>query len=416
MKKILPFLSLLFTSSLFAQEFVGVSYGGSYSEMAFYRLSDDETTNVSGDSWDVAFTVIGDTDAGISINEAAVVFGTQRVLFLAPTNDFNEVISAGDLTERLLNVEKSWESGAFNSVADPGNSNDFGWGILDPNTGTITGNRVFVVRSKDGSHRKMQIVSLDQGVYTVKLADLDGANETTLTIDKADYPDSDLAYLSLASNALVTNIPGDWDLLFTRYSAPQDDGAGGTIEIMTSGTLSAPGVEVAEARGVLPDDAQFADYEAELSDEIDVIGFDWKSFENNTMWVIPFDLSYFVKTETGQVWKVIFVDFDGSSTGNVVFTKELVVMSSVQERSAFESVGVYPNPLSESSVAVFSLKSAGTIQASLSNLLGQPIWKGQQKVQEGLNTLELHAGTIPSGTYFLTLQYKGETLSVKLVK
>ncbi|MEZ4956598.1 MAG: hypothetical protein R2825_23780 [Saprospiraceae bacterium] len=52
----------------------------------------------------------------------------------------------------------------------------------------------------------------------------------------------------------------DWDLLFTRYSAPVDDGAGGFFDLVTSGVLSAPGIEVAEARGVDPFYVEYTDY------------------------------------------------------------------------------------------------------------------------------------------------------------
>ncbi len=274
MKKFLPVVFCLLVSPVFSQEFVQVSYGMSYAQHAFYRISDDGTVNIGNNAWDMAFTTTGSGVAGIHLNETAVVFGTEAVLYLAQTSDFNETIDPASLTERLLNDEQSWEYGAFNNPRDPGDPNDYGWGVLDPGTGVITGNRVFVLKFKSGTLRKILIESLDQGVYTVKHADLDGGGEVTLTLDQANFAGQGLAFLNLANGATLNNVPAGWDLLFIRYSSPFDDGSGGQINIMTSGVLCAPGVEVAEARGVVPQEANWEEYEDSLSTAIDVIGSD----------------------------------------------------------------------------------------------------------------------------------------------
>ncbi|MEZ4956599.1 MAG: hypothetical protein R2825_23785 [Saprospiraceae bacterium] len=51
-------------------------------------------------------------------------------------------------------------------------------------------------------YQKLQITSLDQGIYTVKHADLDGGNETVLTVNKADFPGqpTGISLIGLRSN------------------------------------------------------------------------------------------------------------------------------------------------------------------------------------------------------------------------
>ncbi len=413
MEKLLPFLFIFLTFPLFAQEGVEITYSSSYAEQAFYRLTDNAITNIDNDGWDIALSIFG---AGIFINETANFPGAENALYPAPTDNFDDVVvDPNNLTGRLFNDEKSWDYGAFNSFKDGNNANDYGWGLYDPATEVITGNRVFVIKDKNDTHQKLQIVSLDQGIYTIKYADLDGSNETTVTVDKADFPDNNFAYLKLATGQTVDNIPGDWDLLFTRYSTPVPDGGGGFIDLVTSGVLSAPGIEVAEARGVNPDDVEYADYVDSLSSVTDVIGYDWKTFENY-MWTLATDLAYFVKKPNGQVWKIIFFVFGGSSTGDVIFEKTPIIANATTEQSAFGSFSVFPNPLNETSSAVFSIKQSGIVKIGLANVLGQTVWSGKYNAVSRLNAIKLPEMAIPSGTYFLSLYHGGEVVTEKVLK
>ena len=408
---LLPFVLAFIACHVLAQDYPQVSYSNSYSEQAFYRLSDNATTNIANSSWDIALSTFGE---GIFINETAVVFGAENALYLAPTNNFDDVVNPDDLSGRLLNDEKSWDFGAFNEPRDENNADDYGWGLYDPMSDMIVGNRVFVVRFKNSTYQKMQF-SQAQGIYTIIHADLDGSNETTLTVNKADFPDNHFAYLSLVTGQTLTNVPSEWDLLFTRYSSPVDDGAGGFFDLVTSGVLSAPGIEVAEARGISPETVEYSDYIDSLSSDIDVIGYDWKVFDN-VSWSLPTDLAYFVKNTLGQVWKIVFLTFDGSSTGKVVFEKTEIIASPVQEQSAFENFAVFPNPLTETSAAVFSIQEPGRVRVNLSNVLGQTVWSDSYDATLGLNAFQLPPLAVSSGTYFLSLQIGGETVTKKIYK
>ncbi len=415
-RTILAFYLLLTLSlSMSAQDLVQVSYGPSYKNQTYFRLSDDAVASLDNNSWDIAFTTFGNDDAGIHLNESAVTFGAEAMLLLAPTDNFDDPIDVTDLNERLFNDEKSWDFGAFNSTRELNDPNDFGWGTLDAATGFIIGNKVFVLRFKDGTYQKLQIVSLAQGVYSIKHADLDGANEISLAIDKADFPNSDFAYLKLGTGQTLPSIPIDWDLAFLRYSAPNDDGAGGVIQIMSSGVLTAPGAEVAQADFVDPDEVEFMEFEDSLSSDIDIIGSDWKVF-NNTAWLLANDRAYFVKTSNGAVWKLIFLEFGGSSTGNVVFSKEMVVETGVGETSNFDGLVFYPNPCSSEANLLFSVKKAGQVRVQLLNIFGQNVWSGTYQASSGFNAARLSLDDLPAGQYLATLTVEGDVLTTKIVK
>ena len=173
--------------SLISQTDVEVSTGASYSNQAFYTLSDDGTTTLDNESWDIAFSTDAE-GAAILYNESAKISFGDPVpnlrLYLAPTDDFADVIDSAMLTDSLYNGEASWDDGAFNSEKDDGNPLDYGWGVLNSGTQVIEGTKVYALKLWDDTWRKIKIESLDNGVYTMKYANLDGSNETTVAIDK----------------------------------------------------------------------------------------------------------------------------------------------------------------------------------------------------------------------------------------
>ncbi|MFQ5447670.1 MAG: T9SS type A sorting domain-containing protein [Saprospiraceae bacterium] len=415
MKRLLLLLVLFFPVLLFSQDYVQVSYGPGYVNQDYYRLSDDANTYIPNVSWDIAFTAFGNEDAGIFLNEAAGLTQTEMMLFLAPTDNFDDPIVPDSTLQRLLNDEVSWDYGAFNSTRDPSDSLDFGWGIYDPASETFTGTKVFVIQFRNGTYKKIQIQSLDQGVYTFRVAGLDGANEVTYTAGKADAAGADFLYFSLTAGSLLGNPPTGWDLLFTRYNTPLVDNLGEVIDFSLSGTLLARGVQAAKASGVDPETVQYADYEDSLGTELDIIGWDWKEF--NSGWILPTDRAYFVKTAAGAVWKIIFVTFDGSSTGNSVFSKEQIgTVNTLDTKGVFTSLDVFPNPVSSEATLTFSLKKAGRVQVQISTMLGRAVWSGTIAARAGFNVAELPILEMPPGQYFLTARFKGEVVTKKLMK
>lgn len=408
MKGYLHLLLITLTlGSVQGQTFREISTGTQYANQVYFELGEFAPTSVPNDSWDLAFTAFGLQDAGIHVNEAASLNMTPPPveLFLAPTNNFEEVVNAEDLTDRLENDEASWTYGALNFGRDENNPLDYGWGAYNPAVHQIIGNKVYVMKMRDGSYKKLTIDSLVVSTYYIRHADLDGSNALSATINKTDFSEAGIAYFSLTSNETISTIPAKWDLVFSRYRGylPEDD----TYYDVT-GILSHPKVEVAEVRGIpvaeVDADASFA-----FEERIDVIGSDWKGFSFTSGWFLEDSLSYVVKKPDNQLYKLVFIDFEGSGTGTATFEQtDLGILSSNQSLApAGASWSVYPNPISNHrfTLSLDLEQPLRDAQVSLYNALGQRLWQRELNTQAGLNAYDLVLpNTIPAGQYWVRLQ------------
>ena len=412
---ILYILLILGGGNLGAQDFVQVSYGTSYSSQAYYNLADDNTEDVNNELWEVAFTTIGLQDAGIHINEATASMGTELELWVAPTTDFDDDVDVADLVIRLYNDEKSWEYGAFNSLRNEANPFDFGWGSYNPATQSVEGKEVFVIKLRNGSYKKFMISGLNGTVYNLRWADLDGGNEVTRAIDKLDYSSEQMVLLDVQEDEIHL-APAPFDMLFTRYVSPLDDGMGGILDYSVSGVLSGPGIEVAQANGVDPLTVEFVDWKDSLKSDIDIIAYDWKDINLSTFqWEVFDDRAYFVKDRSSKVWKVVFVDFEGSSTGNAVFTKELVGdLSPVKDLSGVRSSLLYPNPAQNKTSLIVDLERPIETTLIIMDMSGRVMSRKAVSLNDGLNILDVDIDHLTTGTYTLSLFNQIGTMTTML--
>lgn len=401
-RRLLIYTFLMICLSANAQ-FVEIEYGEVYIYQTYYQLSDDAKTQVRNKTWDIAFST-STQDAAIFVNEATGLEENRIELYATGVSEFDIHFNSDAFSNLLFNEEITWAKGAFNSIADPNSPFDFGWGEYNPTTHEVEGNQVYILQLRDGTWRKIKIESLIGNSYEFRFANLDSSNEIIQTIDLATSPDGQFVYFSLLNNEPVQTIPAEWDLVFTRYITPLDDNEGGILDYSVSGALSGNGVQVAEAQGVDPRTAQHFNYP--LESQLDVIGFDWKDIDiDNVVWSIFEDRAYFVLTPQGDLWKIIFIDFEGSSTGVAVFEKEFLgtLTSSTDEASFVEGFEIFPNPvLAEANIA-FSVKEKSQVQLRLFNALGQVFWQQNMAAQQGLNGLVMPDLYLPKGNYFLSL-------------
>jgi len=412
MKTYLPYLFLLACVSNLQGQFREISTGAQYGQQTYFKLGDFESTTVPNESWDIAFTAFGLQDGGIHINEAAPLSTDSAPpaveLYRAPSNNFSDLIEEGNLGERLYNTEESWTYGALNNSRDPNNPIDYGWGAYNPAINQVIGKEVFVIKQREGNFKKFMIDSLVLTTYYLRHADLDGANEASATINKADFSNSSLVYFSFTSNGTVDAIPADWDLVYQRYNVPLDDQQGGFIDYDVTGILSHPTIKVARVEGIPVIDVN-QETSFEFQDRIDAIGSDWKGFSFTSGWFLEDSLSFIVKMPDNQLYKLVFIDFEGSSTGTATFEQtDLGVLSSNRTLAPpGASWAVYPNPISQHRFTL-SLDLENRLEAaevSIFNTLGQRLWTRSLSAQEGLNAYEFQIpNTIPSGQYWIRLQ------------
>lgn len=413
-------LAMLNPAILNAQDFVQVAIGASYANQVYYRLSDDATTTLANEAWDLAFTTSPD-DAGVFYNEASrssmAAAAPELRLYLSPTAEFSEDIELFLLTDSLYNDEVGWHNGAFNNPRNESDPDDYGWGAYNAGTQAIEGNRVYALKLRNDTWRKVFIESLANGVYTLKYATLEGASETTVTIDKADFAGSPFALFSFGTGT-ATASPANWDLLFTRYRSALDPGSGEVVQYEVTGVLSGPGVEVAEARDVDPLTVDYEPYLDSLDSRLDVIGQDWKYFDlGNFTWVLDLNRAFFVKTAGNRLWKVIFYGFEGSSNGRFTFEKtDLGLLSGVEAATgSLSGLTVFPNPAADKMTVAFTLKEGGKpLGLYLVNSLGQVAWQSRVSAAPGLNVLRLQPVGLAAGVYSLILDTGGDMATVKV--
>lgn len=409
-------------TALSAQDFVQVSVGASYSNQAYYTLSNDAVSILPNESWDLAFATIPGSGA-IFYNESSrssmAATAPELRLYLAPTDNFADVITVSSLTDSLYNPETDWETGAFNTVRNENDPNDYGWGTFNATAQSIAGNKVFALKLRDNNWIKLSIESMANSVFTVKYAGLDGSGETTITVDKTDFAGSPFAFFSFETE-MATASPAGWDLLFARYRDALDPGTGEVVQYEVTGVLSGPGVETAEARNVDPQSVSYEPYLDSLSSEMDVIGQDWKFFDLGAfIWVLDPERAYFVKTAENRLWKIVFYEFDGSTTGNTTFEKtDLGLLSGLENPAGnFLDLGVYPNPVAEEMTVAFSLKEGRPkLKMYLSNALGQLVWQTNVQGHAGLNVINLHPGELAAGFYTLALGSGSDAVTAKVIK
>ncbi|MFN4256786.1 MAG: HmuY family protein [Saprospiraceae bacterium] len=397
-------------TAIFAQTTIDqISAGAGYAKAGFYKLADGTSEQVAHDAWDIAFSNLGPQHAGVFVNESSATVMGQPMpsleLYDTYLTDFTETVNPSSLTadQRLFNPESSWSEGAFNTVKDPSNPFDLGWGTYNVATHKVVGNRVFALKLRNGQFRKIIIDEFSGSAYTFRIANLDGTGLETKTVSTAFGNGSPVVYFSLANGTNVPT-PTNWDLVFCRYITPLWDGQG-YLPYSVTGILSGQGVLAAKAVNVDPATVKHEDYLDSLSTRLDVVGHDWKAFNNG--WSVAEDHVYFVKTRDSKLYKIVFLDFEGSSTGTGTFEKTLIgTFSSASDLpTGIREALVFPNPVAERLTLSFTSEVASDLSLRLTNIAGQQFWSSQTRAQNGLNVLEINdLPTLPAGNYVLTAQ------------
>jgi len=397
-------------------EQVTVSMGANYAQQTYFQLSTQNSNSVPVDSWDLAFEIQGFA-ASILINEAK-----GHKLFFLPDSDaesYSDVINSADIDSwiQMHNSPLKWQQGAFNRDSD-GNSVDMGWGEYSMFNHQIRGNVLFVIQTVTNQFKKILIESLASGVYTFKYADLNGENEVVATIDKKDYQGYNFGYYNITSQETVNVEPKstDWDLVFSRYFDLVPAGPQGLVPYSVTGIRHNKDISVAKvANGAeltqVPNDANFIE-------EINAIGYNWKSFANMS-WVIDKSTAYFVRNYAMQIYKIVFENFEGGTTGNSIFNFTNLNESSVEGNATNLALAVYPNVIEKGNVAnlVFediNLTTAGNLNIEIMDQTGNIVFSNQVNINQGLNQIPLQLN-FASGMYFVTTEINGSRAGYKII-
>ncbi|MBP6234964.1 MAG: T9SS type A sorting domain-containing protein [Saprospiraceae bacterium] len=420
---VLCFFTVFFSK---AQSFQEISTGAGYNKQSFIKLNDGSQKQVNNDAWDLAFTAFGFQDAGIFINESSGSSMGQNLplteLYYALTDDFGAAIDLEAIKDyKYLNSEASWNFGAFNEVRDTLNPYDFGWGVYQPASNRVIGNKVYVLKLRNGEYRKIKIESLTGTTYTFRYAKLDGSGEVTKTLNKlTDNKGQKLIFFSFTTNETVDVLPsGGFDLMYCRYISIAKDPNGTIVQqYNVTGVLTGPGILTAEADGVNPKTVTYVDYTDKLSTQTDIIGYDWKTL-TGISWVLDQDKVFFVKTTDNHMWRLHFIDFEGSSTGTAVMEKtDLGLFSSSTDLVGVQT-GIFPNPVDDQLILSLDITedSGSDINIDITNVNGQVMVNRVVKNQQGLKVFEISTGDWNKGTYFVRISNSSKQfVSKKIVR
>lgn len=394
------------------------STGAGYANQQFYKLENGLKTTAPNAEWDLGFQT-GLMTVGIHINGIAGVTLYKYPNGAANNTDFANFDTTGYTSwPQLNNNETSWDLGALNTTNNPGNQFDYGWGNYDIVSHNVVGDSLFLIK-KGNNFGKLWVVSKpSNNSYIFKVGLLDNSATVTDTILCDQYSTKNLVYYSLTTFSELDREPAasDWDLLFTRYKSFVTQPSPTYYPV--TGVLTNAGVQVAQVNGVA-DVANFIDTTgAGFSKNINVIGYDWKTF-NGSAFVIEDSLVYFIVTNDDQLWKVVFTGFGGSATGDCIFTKQkLTQATAIVENSAIGNVLVYPNPAngSDNVTLVYNLnKNISDAAYTVYDLAGKMVEREQINGTNGLHTQQINTSSFAPGMYLVNFTADNTTKTLKLI-
>lgn len=150
---------------------------------------------------------------------------------------------------------------------------------------------------------------------------------------------------------------------------------------------------------------------------MDEIGYDWKTFNQaNNMWEVEDSLVYFVKTNAGEVYKLVMTGFEGSLTGNIFFNKTFLYLTGINEVSQSNlELAVYPNPAQDITYIVFNAIEKSKSTFIITDIQGKIVLKSAINTQIGLNKIQVNISDLSKGVYFLNISTPNQSSRQKLI-
>ncbi|MDX5447205.1 MAG: T9SS type A sorting domain-containing protein [Bacteroidota bacterium] len=398
-------LSLAFglgSISTFAQvQKVTVSTGAGYANEVFYSMANGVVKSEPVNNWHLAFTT-NMMSASIRINEN---LGLELYKVATDTASYFNLDTTSKLVTPLYNQEWSWEEGALNANAT--GHPDYGWGIYNQVTHGVTGDVTFVLKIDPTTYKKFFVRRMAaDGSFVVRISNLDGSSESIFNFNKTNYSSKLFVYYDVLLDQLVDREPAksSWDLTFTRYSTTVQ-----STQYPVSGILQNPAVNVAEIRGV---DTTMASAEIDdFSDTTDVIGWDFKNFNMASFqWEVSDSLTYYVEGQDGNIYRMVFTGFEGTSTGNYFFNQSQVSTVGLNEATWVKDLFVYPNPAKEN--LHIRVTEVNGLSAELFTLTGQAVRR--LELSQGENTMI--TSDLAQGIYILRITEGRNIFTQRIIK
>ena len=401
------FAIIFFVFNSVSQEIISLNSG--YQNQSYYSFLNGEQANVSGQNWDIAFT-LESFNASIRVNGG---HGVELYNYTnGDTSSWSSINSSSvsSLSTFLMNSDTGWSVGAFdvNQLGHP----DYGWGVYNMGNHYVVGDSLFIIKTVNGIWKKLWIKELAaSGIFTLMHADLDGSNLVVQSINKNDYSNKNFIYYSIEDNQIHDREPlrTDWDITFTKYLTFVQG-----QPYAVTGVLSNKGIKVAQANNIA-NPMTYTDFSSHaFSSEINIIGYDWKTFNMSSFsYDIANDVCYFVQDFYQNIWKIVFTGFDGSSTGDIYFNTELVSsvnsLNFIEENSSF---AIYPNPATNNLNIIYDELKKTIL--TIYDVSGRLLLKKELN-NKGFSSQSIDISSFDKGVYLVQINQNGIIKSERLI-
>ncbi|MEI7662242.1 MAG: T9SS type A sorting domain-containing protein [Bacteroidota bacterium] len=371
-----------------------------YANEVYYSMKNGVVKASPRSTWDIAFRTAKRSSSILTNDGAGVILYTYPK---ADTSGWAAMDTTGLSTWKpMYNDVNDWENGAFsrNASGHP----DYGWAIYNSVTHDLNGDSLFVIKLRDGSFKKLWIIkkysTLD--IYKFRYANLDGTNEKLVSEDISSLTATDFSGYSLENNTRVSFEPvkSSWDILFTKYMSKQPDGSSYPATCVVSN-------DSVKTKKFHPVSLSYDDFGAGKWDSTrSSIGWDWKVFDMiNFVYKIVDSTVYFVKPVNGDIYKLYFTYFAGSSTGVVKFNLEKAAGAGISDPAGNDlNVNIYPNPASGRINLNITGKSGEELSFFLTDLTGRQLRADRPfRLTDGLNAFSMDVTGVQPGVYFVTV-------------
>jgi hypothetical protein len=373
-------LTIFASNSLFSSVIRdSVLMGPEYSQDIYYQLDGRKQTKVSNLNYHIAFANMVSQDdrfyatwinpettkAFVSTNYLAKDFDT-----LKPNAQWRE----------LYNQDTSWGKGAFSQGTEK--HPRYTWASYAGN-GDLRGDSIYKIQIKNEVSGNFDIEMKlwlkqrlsDNGnrTWTIKYGKIDNSWDTTIILNDLTISEGNFMYYDFVQHKEIQREPktNSWDLVFTRYSTFTQGLQYNVTGVLNNYNVSSLKV-LKSINDVTADDYSLVN--KNWNAQINAIGFDWKYFNRNTF---KYELEQnttriiFVPSGTagfGDLYAIQFVEFEGRSTGKIVFDYKYLGQTSSVQNKVPANFALYPNPASNN----LFIKSTTTItNAVITDNLGR---------------------------------------------